>query len=287
MIDKLRDRALQTGFNTVLPLYSKVAGKVTEFADTPVGRSMVEAAGKGIQAVTPVVGKGIEAVTPVVGKVLSRGAEQAPDGVPRKVTPAPEADAATKARKTPKKVSASSPSAKTSTKKSATKSPAKKPKTPARKTSAPKASTPGAQIDETAPKAEDIPTIEGSAPVAETATGTPVAGATLVEANDLPLAGYDSLVADEIVARLTGLTQTELAALLAYEKSNDNRSTVIEAIEGRLVDLPLPTYDSLSVAAILTDLEALDAAALRTLRDYESSTQNRLPVLEKIDSLLA
>lgn len=287
-ITELRDRALMTGMNTVLPLYSKVAGRVNELAGTPVGRSVVDAAGKGIQAAAPVVVRGLQAVTPVVEKVLSRGADQAPDGVPSKVTPAPEASEATETKKAgAKKAPARKPAPKSTARKTATKKTAPKKSSP-KKAVAPKASTPGAQIGSPADdKAEDIPTIEGSAPVVETPSGTPVAGTTVLATNDLPLAGYDALVADEIVARLSGLNQTELATLLAYERATDNRSTVTSAIEGRLVDLPLPTYDSLSVAAILTDLETLDEAALRTLRDYEASTHNRLPVLEKIDSLLA
>ena len=104
---------------------------------------------------------------------------------------------------------------------------------------------------------------------------------------DLPLVGYDALVADEVVKRLEGLTQTDLAVVFKYERAHDARSTVLEALEGRMVELPLPTYDSLSLAAILDDLNGLTRGELEIIRGYELRTRNRLPVIEKIDSLLA
>ncbi|HEU4480967.1 MAG TPA: hypothetical protein VFS18_03705, partial [Actinomycetota bacterium] len=108
-----------------------------------------------------------------------------------------------------------------------------------------------------------------------------------VATNDLPLIGYDSLVAEEIVKRLDGLTQTELAVLYKYERAHDSRSTVLEAIDGKMVELPLPTYDSLLIPAILDDLNGLTRGELATIREYEVRTNNRLPILERIDELLA
>ena len=104
---------------------------------------------------------------------------------------------------------------------------------------------------------------------------------------DLPLVGYDALVAEEIVARLKGLTQSELAQIYKYEKAHDDRSTVLEAVEARLIDLPLPTYDSLKVAAILDAVNGLTRRELYTIHEYERTTRRRLPIIEKVETLLA
>ena len=104
---------------------------------------------------------------------------------------------------------------------------------------------------------------------------------------ELPLIGYDALVAEEIVARLKGLTQSELAQIYKYEKAHDDRTTVLEAVEARLIDLPLPTYDSLRVAAILDAVNGLTRKELYTIHEYERTTRRRLPIIEKIETLLA
>ena len=104
---------------------------------------------------------------------------------------------------------------------------------------------------------------------------------------DLPIVGYDALLAEEVMVRLKGLTQSELAQVYKYERAKDARTTVLDAIEGRLIDLPLPTYDSLRVAAILDAVNGLTRKELYTIHEYERSTRNRLPILEKIDNLLA
>ena len=117
--------------------------------------------------------------------------------------------------------------------------------------------------------------------------GRLVSGTEPTRPEDLPLVGYDALVADEIQVRLKGLTQSELAQVYKYEKSHDNRSTVLEAIEARLVDLPLPTYDSLRVAAILDAVNGLTRQELYTIHEYERTTRHRLPIIEKIETLLA
>jgi hypothetical protein len=53
-------------------------------------------------------------------------------------------------------------------------------------------------------------------------------------APELPLAGYDALLAEEIVGRLDTLDRAELQVLLAHERATDRRTTVIDAIEARL-----------------------------------------------------
>ena len=105
-------------------------------------------------------------------------------------------------------------------------------------------------------------------------------------ASELPITGYDSLTAADIVSRLQGLTQTDLARVYKYEQANDGRSTVLEGIDSRLVDLPIATYDALTVEEINGRLDGLSKSELRTLRRYEADSKARSTLLEKYDSLI-
>ena len=104
---------------------------------------------------------------------------------------------------------------------------------------------------------------------------------------DLPITGYASLTVNEIISRLKGLTQTDLARVYKFERSNEARSTLLETIEGRFVDLPIATYDGLTAEEIVERLDKLDPSDLKKIRRYESDTKDRTTVLDKIDSLLA
>ena len=104
-------------------------------------------------------------------------------------------------------------------------------------------------------------------------------------AGDLPIAGYDSLTAADIVSRLQSLTQTDLARVYKYEQANEGRSTILEAIDSRLIDLPIATYDALTVDEIIGRLDGLSKSDIRTLRRYEAESKARSTRLEKYDSL--
>lgn len=105
-------------------------------------------------------------------------------------------------------------------------------------------------------------------------------------ASELPIASYNSLTASEIQTELRGLTQTQLAKVYKFEKANEGRATILEAIDSRLTPLPIATYDALTVDEIAGRLEALAKSDLKTLRRYEVDTKNRSTVLDKIDTLL-
>jgi hypothetical protein len=102
----------------------------------------------------------------------------------------------------------------------------------------------------------------------------------------LPIKSYDSLGVDEIEDRLDGLTQTDLARLYGYERAHQDRTTVVDAIEARILDLPIPAYDLLKASEILQRLDGLDAEELELLQTYESVTKRRSTVISKIESLL-
>lgn len=106
-------------------------------------------------------------------------------------------------------------------------------------------------------------------------------------ASDLPIKGYASLTASEIAAATKGLTQTDLARVYKYEKANENRSTVLEAVEAKFVDLPIPSYDALNADEIVGRLDSLNESELKLVRRYENDTKARATVLDKVDSLLS
>jgi hypothetical protein len=106
-------------------------------------------------------------------------------------------------------------------------------------------------------------------------------------ASELPIQSYNSLTASEITSRLQGLTQTDLAAIYKYERANEGRSTILESIEPRIVNLPISNYDALTVEELNSRLEGLTKDELKQIRRYETDTKARSTVLEKIDSLLS
>ena len=105
-------------------------------------------------------------------------------------------------------------------------------------------------------------------------------------ASELAIPSYNSLTAGEIVASLKGLTQTELAKVYKYESSKEARSTILEAVNGKLIELPIPTYDALTVDEVTSRLEGLSQSELKTLRRYESETKQRQTILDRIEALV-
>ena len=107
------------------------------------------------------------------------------------------------------------------------------------------------------------------------------------DAKRLPISGYDQLTVGEIRARLNGLTQTDLAKVFKYERSNQNRSSVLESIEAKFVELPMPTYDALTADEIGSRLDGLTEQELSSLRRYEADTKARTTILDRMDAKLA
>lgn len=106
-------------------------------------------------------------------------------------------------------------------------------------------------------------------------------------AGELPIERYASLTAEEIVSRLAGLTQTDLARVYKYEKAHENRATILDAVDSKLVDLPIPSYDTLTAEEIAKRLEKLEESELKAIKRYEAATKMRATVIERIDSLLS
>ena len=51
---------------------------------------------------------------------------------------------------------------------------------------------------------------------------------------EFPITGYDDLTAAEVIAELDGMGDADLRKVLAYERANANRKTVLGAVERKL-----------------------------------------------------
>lgn len=105
--------------------------------------------------------------------------------------------------------------------------------------------------------------------------------------SDLAIRRYDQLTVDELAARLDGLTNTELAKIYKYEAVHEKRSTVLNAIESKMADLPIATYDALTVSQVRSRIKRMGKVNLEKIRSYEAGTKKRKTVLKAIDGKLS
>lgn len=113
---------------------------------------------------------------------------------------------------------------------------------------------------------------------AESAAAKPTAAPTATP--DLPIPGYDTLTADEVVSRLRGLTQSELAVIERHERGAQARQTVLERTASLRENEPFAGYDEQNVEAIRSALSDADEARLRAVREYERRHKERAGVLD-------
>ena len=102
---------------------------------------------------------------------------------------------------------------------------------------------------------------------------------------DLAIADYDSLNVDEIVGKLSALSQIDLVKVDAYERKHENRSTVLSRIDSLRKDEPWPGYDELTVDEIRKNLARADAKQSREVREYERRHKDREGVLHTAEQL--
>jgi hypothetical protein len=98
--------------------------------------------------------------------------------------------------------------------------------------------------------------------------------------NAVPIAGYESLSAAQVVARLPSLTQRQLAELERYEKRHESRRTVLNRIESLREREPWRGYDEEKVDQIRKKLADADDDRARRVRDYERRHRDRKGVME-------
>ena len=97
---------------------------------------------------------------------------------------------------------------------------------------------------------------------------------------DLAIARYDSLTAEEIVSKLPDLSQIELAKIDSYERKHDNRTTVLSRVSALRRAEPWPGYDELTVAEIEAVLDEGDEHRMKDVVAYERAHKNRAGVLK-------
>jgi hypothetical protein len=95
-----------------------------------------------------------------------------------------------------------------------------------------------------------------------------------------PIAGYDDLTAEELVAKLPEQSQTTLVQVAAYERAHDKRSTVLERVAALTGPAPAPGYDELTADEVQKLLTGGDATLATAVRDYERRHKARASVLE-------
>jgi hypothetical protein len=117
----------------------------------------------------------------------------------------------------------------------------------------------------------------GTTRQAAKATAKSTAKAAAAEA---PVAGYDDLTAEEVVAKLPELTQVQLAQVAAYEQAHDARSTVLERVSSLRSAEPAPGYDELSADEAQKLVTGGDAELAAAVRDYERRHKGRTSVID-------
>jgi len=105
-----------------------------------------------------------------------------------------------------------------------------------------------------------------------------VKGAAASE-GDLAIGRYDSLTAEEITGRLTGLSQIDLAKVDAYERKHQNRATVLSRITSLRGNEPWAGYDELTAAEVQAVLSEGDDERVKQVATYERAHKNRAGVV--------
>ena len=100
---------------------------------------------------------------------------------------------------------------------------------------------------------------------------------------DLAIARYDSLTAEEILSKLPELSQIDLAKIDSYERKNDNRTTVLTRISALRRQEPWPGYDELTVAEIEAVIGEGDEQRTKEVVAYERAHKNRAGVLRSAE----
>ena len=109
----------------------------------------------------------------------------------------------------------------------------------------------------------------------------------VASAEDLAIARYDQLTAEEIAGKLGELSQIDLTKVDAYERRHQDRATVLSRIGTLRGDEPWPGYDELTVDQIRTALDDADDDRTARVRAYERAHKNRAGVLTAAERELA
>jgi uncharacterized protein (DUF433 family) len=103
----------------------------------------------------------------------------------------------------------------------------------------------------------------------------------------LAIAHYDDLTAEEITAKLSDLSQIDLAKIDSYERKNQNRTTVLSRITSLRGNEPWAGYDDLTATEVQSVLSEGDDERAKEVRSYERAHRNRAGVLNAAERELA
>ena len=100
---------------------------------------------------------------------------------------------------------------------------------------------------------------------------------------DIPIANYDDLNANEVISQLNGLSQVDLSKVDAYERKHANRKSVLDKVNSLRGREPWPGYDELSAEEVVATLDGLDDKRVAEVRDYERRHKGRQTVIEAVE----
>ena len=112
------------------------------------------------------------------------------------------------------------------------------------------------------------------------------AEASSADEQRLPIARYDQLDGKQVVPQLSQLSQVELAAVEAHERSHRERPVVLNRLRWLRGNEPLPGYDALDSAEIVRALADADAATVKAVRSYERHHRDRRDVRAALAHIL-
>ena len=114
-------------------------------------------------------------------------------------------------------------------------------------------------------------------------TGAPnSAEASSADEQRLPFARYDELDGKQLIPQLSQLSQVELAAVEAHERSHRERPVVLNRLRWLSGSEPLAGYDPLDSDEIVRILADADAATVNAVRSYERHHRNRRDVRAEV-----
>jgi hypothetical protein len=102
----------------------------------------------------------------------------------------------------------------------------------------------------------------------------------------LPIARYDQVGGKQLIPQLSQLSQVELAAVEAHERSHRDRPVVLNRLRWLTGNEPLPGYDALDSDEIVRALADADAATVKAVRSYERHHRDRRDVRAEIARIL-
>jgi hypothetical protein len=116
----------------------------------------------------------------------------------------------------------------------------------------------------------------------EQASAPDSAEASSADEQRLPIARYDQVDGKQLIPQLTQLSQVELAAVEAHERSHRERPVVLNRLRWLRGNEPLPGYDALDSDEIVGALADADAATVKAVRSYERHHRDRRDVRAEV-----